>query len=138
MYKALPREVGLACERARKRMGTGYLAYIGGLRDARDALAPDGKFKEWRAAYGLNYGTVKNQLSKAESKLPDNKPLPAPLLKGAKQLVLKFDAAEEKADMLAGLRDVQATAGLKPDDWALAVVWLLDFWHEHRDAEDAA
>lgn len=140
LYKTLAPDTGRACERARKRMGAGYLDYLRGLRDARDALAADGKFKEWCVAYGLNYGTVKNQLSQAESKLADNDSLPArsldPAVKPA-HLAVRFADATEKSDMVARLRDVLIAEGKDKDDWKQAVLFLLDFYWQHQTAAAA-
>jgi len=65
LYKTLQRGVVSECERARKRLRGGYAEYVRGLKDARDALAPSRKFKEWCLAWGFNYGTVCNTLSLA-------------------------------------------------------------------------
>jgi hypothetical protein len=141
VYAGLAPGIRQTCERARKRMGAGYLDYLRGLRDARDALAKDGKFKEWCAAYGLNYGTVKNQLSQADSKLADNDSLSARSLDStvkSAQLAVRFADAMEKAEMIARLRELQAAAGVKADDWREALVYLLDYWYEHEHPKEAA
>jgi hypothetical protein len=141
LYATLAEGVSIACERARKRMGTGYVEYLRGLRDARDALAPDGKFKEWCAAYGLVYSTVKNQLSQADSKLADTDSVPArsldPKVKPA-QLAVRFVDATEKSDMIQRLRDVLKAEGKDTDDWREAVLFLLNYWYEHEHPKEAA
>jgi len=141
LYKTLAPGVGQKCERARKRMGAGYVEYLRGLRDARDALAPDGKFKEWCAAYGLVYSTVKNQLSQADSKLAGTDSVSArsldPAVKPA-HLAVRFANDELKADMVAQLRAVLEAKGMEPDNWREAVLFLINYWYEHEQPKEAA
>jgi hypothetical protein len=141
LYKTLADGVSIKCERARKRMGTGYVEYLRGLRDARDALAPDGKFKEWCAAYGLVYSTVKNQLSQADSKLAGTDSVSArsldPAVKPA-HLAVRFASDELKADMVAQLREVLKAKGMEADNWREAVLFLINYWYEHEQPKEAA
>jgi hypothetical protein len=76
LYHDMPGDVVAVCEAQRHGMLTDVLAR---LRIVRATLAPYGKFKEWCEAMGWNYGTVKNRLSLADRKLPNNEPLPGSL-----------------------------------------------------------
>ena len=141
LYNTLAPEIGRVCERARKRMGAGYVSYLRGLREAHTALAKDGKFKEWCEAYGLKYGTVCNQLSQ-ESKLAVNDSLTGrsldPAVKPA-HLAVRFADATERSDMIAYLREVLKELGVKDaDDWKQAVLYLFNYWHEHEHPKEAA
>jgi hypothetical protein len=141
LYKTLAPGIGRACERARKRMGAGYVEYLRGLRDARDALAPDGKFKEWCAAYGLVYSTVKNQLSQADSKLADTDSVPGRLLDPAvkpARLVIGLVDDVERAAVVQHLRDVLDALGVKEDAYGKAVLYLFTYWFEHEHPTEAA
>jgi hypothetical protein len=112
-------------------MQQGHLAYVRALEQVRKALAPYGKFKEWCIAYGLNYGTVCNQLSRA-NKLATNEPLAArSQSKGLRQLVVRWETDEEKADTVARLRAVLDVLEIKHDDWRRVLLFLLDYYDQH-------
>jgi len=62
VYAGLPDDVVKRCEESRRRILRNVYRIAIDLRAVHDDLAPQGKFKEWCQAAGLNYSTAKNAL----------------------------------------------------------------------------